>query len=235
MALQLSQQASLLARLRDEIRRIERRPGRREGFLATGLPAVDALLPEGGFPRGALSELRGGPASGKTGVALALVAALGREELVAWVDGAGELYPPAAAALGADLGRLLLVRPASPPRGAGGGRRTRQGAGGRDGGAPASLGALWAAEALLGSGAFALVVADAPIPAGLRGAEGHLRRLQAAAERGGAIGLWLAAPGAAGRVPAGVRLELALRKGELVVTRGGRGATAPSRRVGDAA
>jgi protein ImuA len=109
MAIETSQpqRTVLLASLRDEIRRLERRPDRRAGVLPCGLAGVDEALPAGGFPRGSLSELRGGPASGKTAVALALVAALGREEL-----GAGELYPPAAAALGVDLGRFLLVRPA---------------------------------------------------------------------------------------------------------------------------
>src|SRR5512142_864832 len=101
----------VIARLREEIRRIERSPARREGRVACGLAAVDAALPGGGFPRGAISELSGGPASGKTAVALALVAALGREELAAYVDGRGELYPPAAAARGVELARLLVVRP----------------------------------------------------------------------------------------------------------------------------
>ena len=55
----------VLTRLREEIRRLERRPARREGFVACGVASVDAVLPGGGFPRGALSELVGGPASGK--------------------------------------------------------------------------------------------------------------------------------------------------------------------------
>src|SRR5512145_3184849 len=104
-----------IARLREEIRRIERRPGRRDGHAACGIEVVDAVLPGGGFARGGLAELAGGPASGKTAVALALLARLGGEELFAWVDGRGELYPPAAAARGVDLGRLLVVRPSAGP------------------------------------------------------------------------------------------------------------------------
>ena len=112
----------MLAQLRDEIHRLERRPARRTGCVGCGRPEVDAVLPGGGFPRGALSELAGGPASGKTAVALSLLAALGPEDLFAWVDARGELYPPAAAALGVDLARLLLVRPPpDPPATAGGG------------------------------------------------------------------------------------------------------------------
>jgi protein ImuA len=188
----------VIARLREEIRRIERAPGRREGRLACGLDGVDAALPGGGFPCGALTELSGGPASGKTAVALALVAALGPEGLAAWVDGRGELYPPAAAARGVDLARLLVVRPpAAEPRG--------RGSAGTDVARPA----LWAAEALLASGAFAAVIVDVAVPARLPGSDAIARRLQAAAERGGAVGLWLA-PGDGLRLPAAVRIALAV-------------------------
>jgi protein ImuA len=187
---------AVLAELRDAIRRIERRPARRAGFVPCGLAAVDAALPAGGFPRGAVTELAGGPASGKTAVALALFAALGTEDLMAFVDGREELYPPAAAARGVDLGRLLVIRPARKARGGVAADRH-----------PA-LAALWAAEALLGSGAFAAVAMDVPLPRDLRGADAALRRLQAAAEKGGAIGLWLAPAKVAVRAPAAVRLVL---------------------------
>ncbi len=199
----------VLARLRDEIRRLERRPARRDGTVGCGRPEVDGVLPGGGFPRGALSELSGGPASGKTAVALALFAALGPGELAAFVDGRGDLYPPAAGALGVDLGRLLIVRPA------GGGRASDP-----------ALAALWAAEALLGSGAFAAVAMDVPLPRALRGGEAALRRLQAAAERGGAIGRWLGTPGAPRRPPAAVRIDLAAQGARIVARRRVGGAAA---------
>ncbi|MGB8931804.1 MAG: hypothetical protein WCC48_11210, partial [Anaeromyxobacteraceae bacterium] len=83
---------------------------------------------------------------------------------------------------------------------------------------------FWAAEALLGSGAFAAVIVDVPLPAGMRGADGILRRLQTAAEKGGTIGLWLSSPGAAARAPAGVRLDLYVRDGRVVAKRDGRAA-----------
>lgn len=196
----------LIARLREEIRRIERSPARREGRVSCGIAGVDAALPGGGFPRGALSELSGGPASGKTAVALALVAALGQEELAAYVDGRGELYPPAAAARGVDLARLLVVRPPGVIPGAA-----------ASGGMDAVRPGLWAAEALLASGAFSAVIVDVPVPARLPGADAVARRLQAAAERGGAVGLWLA-PGKGLRVPAAVRLALA-DEGRRIVAR----------------
>jgi len=243
MAGSTSQRTRILARLRDEIRRIERRPDRRTGVVPCGVAAVDEAL-AGGFPRGVLSELRGGPSSGKTAVALSLVAALREDELAAFVDGTGELYPPAAAALGVDLGRLLMVRGAGGAQTDGeagdaqaraevgrmtseqrsrtssyGEQRSEESA--RDRPRP-RVDLLWAAEALLASGAFAVVIVDVPLLPGARGAEGLLRRLQTAAEKGGTIGLWLSTPGAAARVPGGVRLDLSLRDGRIVARREGR-------------
>jgi protein ImuA len=178
--------AELIEDLRERIRRIERRPPRRVAFESTGLPEVDELLPGGGFPRGALSEIAGGPGSGKTALCLAAMArAMRGEGLAAFVDGRGELYPPAAVALGVDLSRLLVVRPGE------------------------ALTGLWSAEALLASGAFEAVAVDLPPLAARRpgGASpgDMVRRLLAAAEKGGTVGLWLAPEI---RVPAAVRLEV---------------------------
>jgi protein ImuA len=193
-----TRQQEVLEELRRRIRRIERRPGRREGFLSSGSPAIDALLPGGGFPRGALSALSGGPASGKTAVALAALREAQEDgSLAAFVDGPGELYPPAALAIGIDLGRLLIVRP--EPEAA------RAGGDGRPGAPPPGL---WAAEVLLGSGAFAAVAVDVPlrgVPAAR--ADAMLRRLRAAAEKGGAAALLLGQPGGVA-IPAAVRLDL---------------------------
>ncbi len=190
---------AILEDLRERIRRIERHPPRREGFLPSGRPEVDALLPGGGFPRGALSHLAGGPASGKTGLALEVLAAALREgALAAFVDGRGEIYPPAAEALGIDLERMLVVRVAGDP-----------------------ATGLWAAEALLASGAFGAVAIDVPV-SGLPAAraEAMLRRVQRGAETGGAVGLWLG-PAGGGRLPAAVRLDLAgARRPERIRARG---------------
>jgi protein ImuA len=192
----------VIAQLRAEIRRIEHRPDRRAGAVACGLAAVDAALPGGGFARGALSELMGGPASGKTAIALSLLAALGPEALAAWVDGRGELYPPAAEARGVDLARLLVVRPS--PSGSGE--------------APWRL-ALWASEALLASGAFAAVVMDVPLPRTFAGADAAGKRLQAAAERGGAVALWLAPSHGMPRIVPGLRLEVFAEGGRIAARR----------------
>jgi recombination protein RecA len=111
--------------------------------LATGIEAVDDLI-GGGFPRGQVSEVFGPASSGRTGLALALVASLNRAgSLVAWVDPADRLDPASAAASGIDLGRLFWVR--------GQGR-------GPDG--RALLAAVSALGTLVGSGLFELVVFD---------------------------------------------------------------------------
>ena len=82
--------------------------------LPSGVGAVDALL-GGGVPRGRISELIGPLSSGKTSFLLTLLAAATRRgELVACVDIADALHPASLAAAGADLGRVLWVRPHSP-------------------------------------------------------------------------------------------------------------------------
>jgi protein ImuA len=191
-----TRQQEVLEDLRRQIRRIERRPARREGLLSSGRPEVDALLPGGGFPRGALCALSGGPASGKTDVALRVLReAQGGGSLAAFVDGRGELYPPAALALGVDLARLLIVRPERGPRGD---RAARD----------AATPGLWAAEILLASGAFGAVAIDVPlhaVPASR--AEGMLRRLRSAAEKGGSAALLLTASGGPA-IPAALRIDL---------------------------
>jgi hypothetical protein len=179
--------------LREKIRRIEGRTPSCVRFVPSGWDRVDAMLPGGGFPRGALSELAGGRASGKTAIALSTLARATRQQgFAAFIDGRHELYPPSAAALGMDLERLLVVRPAAPDS------------------AEGARAALWAAESVLASGAFEAVAVDVPLRPvhGQAGAVGAmLRRLRAAAEKGGAAALWLGVPGGV-RIPCMVRLEL---------------------------
>src|SRR6266702_462614 len=93
----------IIEQLRGEIRRIERRAPPSAQRAASGKPEIDDVLPGGGFPRGAISELAGAPGSGKTELALTTIAlALQERGVAAFVDGRCELYPPAAAALGVD-------------------------------------------------------------------------------------------------------------------------------------
>ena len=82
--------------------------------LPCGIATVDALL-DGGWPQGRISELSGPPSSGKTALALALLATTSRHgEIVACVDLADAWHPASVAAAGADLRRVLWVRPPSP-------------------------------------------------------------------------------------------------------------------------
>jgi len=108
--------------------------------LPTGQDELDRVL-AGGVPLGEISELAGPSSSGKTALALTVAAERTRAgQLVAYVDGRGQLYPPAAAALGVSLERLLIVRPPS--------------------GTARDL--FRAADILLRSRSFALVVIDMP-------------------------------------------------------------------------
>ncbi len=82
--------------------------------LPTGIALIYALL-GGGLPRGHLSEIVGGPSSGRTALLHALLAsATRRGEVAAVVDLPDGLDPPSLARAGVDLGRVLWVRPPSP-------------------------------------------------------------------------------------------------------------------------
>lgn len=79
--------------------------------LATGIPALDALV-GGGLPAGRTSELCGPPGSGRTSVALALLACATRAgAAVGVVDGADAFHPASARAAGVRLEHVLWARP----------------------------------------------------------------------------------------------------------------------------
>ena len=76
----------------------------------TGVAELDAVL-GGGFPRGSLVELYGPGSSGRTSVALSLLArATECQEACAFVDVSDSLDPISLAAAGVDLPRLLWIR-----------------------------------------------------------------------------------------------------------------------------
>ena len=89
-------------------------PGRampRRGALPTAVPPLDRLLP-GGLPRGTLVEVTGARSSGRFSLALSVLAAATEAgEAAALVDLGDHFDPQAAADAGADLPRLLWVRP----------------------------------------------------------------------------------------------------------------------------
>ncbi len=83
----------------------------RVAALSSGLAPLDEALPNGGFPRGRLTELRGPMMSGKLTVAQhAVGAALTGGRRCAWVDLPGTFYP-ADLAPADTLENLLVLRP----------------------------------------------------------------------------------------------------------------------------
>lgn len=89
-------------------------PGRRG--LATGFPELDLGLPEGGWPRGALSELLyEGEGGGELGLVMPALARLSRAgRWTVWVNPPWVPYAPALAQYGLVPARQLVVRPSSP-------------------------------------------------------------------------------------------------------------------------
>lgn len=143
--------------------------------LTSGVVRLDALL-GGGWPQGKVGELAGPDSSGRSGVAVATVAAATtRGEVVAWLDAADALDPCSAAAAGVDLGRVLWVRPQGVEE------------------------TVRAAELVLEAGGFAVVILDfgSGVPSAQRhGGKGRGAlnlRLARAVERAGAVALVLAA------------------------------------------
>ena len=109
------------------------------GYASTGINELDAIL-GGGLPTGVLCELCGNASSGRTALAMALVARITQKgALAVWVDPADALDPRSLKAAGTRLERLLWVRPQKP-------RPLQQ--------------AMQAVDALLDGGGFGLVVLD---------------------------------------------------------------------------
>ena len=131
------------------------------GSIASGYPALDAELPGGGWPRGGLTELLGGPGgAGELSLLLPALAALaGAGGRIALVAPPWQVHAPAWAAAGVAPERLLLVDP---------------------GRAPAQT--AWCLEQLLASGGFAAVLGWVEAP-GQRLAPAQIRRLQVAVEK----------------------------------------------------
>ena len=80
----------------------------------SGNPALDALL-GGGFPLGSLCEVTGPECSGRSAVALSLLATATREGACAYIDVSDAWSPQSAAAAGVLLENVLWVRFASSP------------------------------------------------------------------------------------------------------------------------
>jgi protein ImuA len=113
----LSRSPLSLTQLRRRIAALEAADGQgRLAVLSLGVAEIDAALPWGGLPLGALHEIVT-PDAGDDGAALGFAAVLlGRlaarqDKPVVWVAGRDDLYAPGLAALGLPPDRLVVVRP----------------------------------------------------------------------------------------------------------------------------
>lgn len=85
-------------------------------LFASGIVSADSLL-GGGIPRGCITEISGGPSTGKTSFAIASIAAITKAgNACAWVDLSDSFSPEAAAAAGVELRRLLWLRVPAVPK-----------------------------------------------------------------------------------------------------------------------
>lgn len=163
-----------------------------EDALPTGFAALDALLPGGGWPRGALTEvLLARQGIGELRLLMPTLARLSEADgWLAWVAPPYVPYAAALAAAGIDLKRLVVAKP------------------------PSEADAWWTAEQALRSGACGALLAW------LRAAdERRMRRLQLAAETGHTWGvLFRHARAAQDRSPAALRLLLEPAADGLEVT-----------------
>lgn len=83
-----------------------------KGVISTGCPSIDAAIGRGGIPLGRLTILHGQEGSGKTTLALHLVASCQKAGgIVIYLDKEYKLDPEYAAALGVDDQRLIIVQP----------------------------------------------------------------------------------------------------------------------------
>jgi recombination protein RecA len=90
----------------------QRADGQKIDVIPTGSIALDLALGVGGFPRGRIVEIYGPEASGKTTLALHVVAeAQKRGGQAAFVDAEHALDPQRAETIGVDLDNLLMSQP----------------------------------------------------------------------------------------------------------------------------
>lgn len=139
-----------LEALRERIRLLEGGQRVRRRRSPSGVDVFDELVQ--GLPCPGIVEICGQPGTGRTSLALRMVAAFTRRrQRVAWVDPTRCLFPPAVAALGVDLGDLLVIQPD----------------------ADGTHSEIWATEQLLRSGCFSLVISHLPERRQSRRAGGH--------------------------------------------------------------
>jgi recombination protein RecA len=93
--------------------RLARSGERPRAVLPTGFAALDGAL-DGGLPRGAIVEMFGAPATGKTTLALQIAARTQADgATAAWIDAEHVFDAPYASRLGVRVGEMPLAQPAS--------------------------------------------------------------------------------------------------------------------------
>jgi len=191
--------------------RPEQRPADADRVIGTGFAALDAILGPGGVPRDSAVALCGQPSSGRTTLALRLVAeAQAGGAIAAWVDLARSLDPVEAVARGVRLEWLVVLQPGSPDEGI------------------AMAGSLLAGRSVdvlvidLPDEARNVARSDLPAPPRPVGRTGHppkrspslasrLERLAALARRAGVLLIVLEPPGLGREMTAAVAASTALR------------------------
>jgi hypothetical protein len=171
--------------------------------VPSGFPELDAQLPGGGWPAGALTEIHSdGPGMGELQLAMPAAARLTQSGRWLVLVAPPHLpYAPALAARGVQLARLLLVRAASTEEN------------------------LWALEQALRTRSCGAVLGWPDFAP-----ERALRRLQLAAESTGALAFLFRSARAAPASPAALRLHVGRSGGRTVVRilkRRGGGVPAP--------
>jgi protein ImuA len=175
--------------------------------LPTGFPELDRILPGGGWPLGAITEiLVDGYGIGELGLLMPALAALTKQDpakptkWVAWIAPPFVPYAPALQQHGVDIDRLLMIHPTA-------GGKSR----------------LWAIEQTIRSGSSAGVLAWVAAADDV-----ILRRLQLAAEEQGCwVLLFRPASARLQRSPAALRIHLsqaqssAATRVEILKCRGG--------------
>lgn len=105
---------AMLAHLRGRIHQLETGVSARGSWvIGSGCAALDRLLPEGGFRRGSLVEwIESHPGGGAGSLALQIARqACQQQGVLVVMDRWSQVYPPAVAAWGIDLGRVIWVQP----------------------------------------------------------------------------------------------------------------------------
>ncbi|HET6323260.1 MAG TPA: hypothetical protein VFG04_01065 [Planctomycetaceae bacterium] len=160
-----------LQRLAGQLQKLERNShpvGDSCSVISSGIDVLDQLLPDVGFRAGSLIEWMAEKGSADQLALLAARSALGEDRVLIVIDDEETLYPPATAALGIDLRRLILVRPKRSPSARG---------------KTTCVETLWALEQALASRGVAVTFCRLE-----KLSAKVFRRLQLAAERGRGLG-----------------------------------------------